>query len=102
MGQGAPERHHLPDWEKWHLGSTDRGVVLNREVWRQQVERVEQGLDPIGVTRNPEDDRIVRITADDIHDLTWEEGMRLFDMSVEERLELIARQAEGALTVARH
>ncbi len=87
--QGSPERHFLPDWEQWHLATTDRGLALNREVWRDQIERVRQGLDPIGVVRDPTDDRPIRITSDDIRDLSWDEGMRLFNMSVEERVGMV-------------
>ncbi|HZT08402.1 MAG TPA: Rieske 2Fe-2S domain-containing protein [Chloroflexota bacterium] len=91
--QGPEERHFLPDWEKWRLATSDRGLLLNREVWREQVERVRQGLDPIGVTRGQETDELIRITSDDKHGLTWEEGMRLFNLSVEERMAMVGAGA---------
>jgi nitrite reductase/ring-hydroxylating ferredoxin subunit len=84
--QGPEERHYLPDWEKWRLATSDRGLLLNREVWREQIERVRQGLDPIGVTRGTETDSMIRVTSDDVHDLTWEEAMRLYDLTQEERI----------------
>src|SRR5262249_741202 len=37
-----------------HLGASDRGVVLFRQMLRQQIERVQQGLDPLGIIRDPE------------------------------------------------
>jgi 5,5'-dehydrodivanillate O-demethylase oxygenase subunit len=36
-----------------HLASSDRGVVLLRRVLRENIERVQQGLDPLGVQRDP-------------------------------------------------
>ena len=84
---------------KWRLATSDGGLTLNREVWREQIERVKQGLDPIGVTRRPEDERLVRITSDDIYGLTWEEGMRLFDLTVEERLQMIEARGERPLAL---
>jgi len=37
-----------------HLASSDRGVVLLRRLLREQIERVQQGLDPLGVQRDPD------------------------------------------------
>jgi phenylpropionate dioxygenase-like ring-hydroxylating dioxygenase large terminal subunit len=92
--QGSPERGFLPDWERWHLATSDRGTVLNREVWREQVERVRQGLDPIGVIRDPKDDQPIHVTSDNIADLTWEEGMRLMAMSADERIAIVPNEPE--------
>jgi phenylpropionate dioxygenase-like ring-hydroxylating dioxygenase large terminal subunit len=92
--QGSPERHYMPDWEKWHLGTSDRGLLLNREVWREQVDRVREGLDPIGVIRDPKDDKPIRVTSDDIYGLTWEQGMEMWGLTPEQRLELVLAQAE--------
>jgi 5,5'-dehydrodivanillate O-demethylase oxygenase subunit len=36
-----------------HLARSDRGVVLLRRVVAEQIERVQQGLDPMGVVRDP-------------------------------------------------
>lgn len=65
------------------------------------MERVKQGLDPIGVIRDARDDKPIRITSDDIGDLTWDEGMRLFDLTPEERIHMIASQAQGGPARAR-
>jgi 5,5'-dehydrodivanillate O-demethylase len=37
-----------------HLASSDRGVVMLRRLVREQIERVQQGLDPLGVQRDPD------------------------------------------------
>ena len=37
-----------------HLGAVDRGVMLLRQVLKENIERVQQGLDPVGVVRDPE------------------------------------------------
>ncbi len=37
-----------------HLASSDRGVVLLRRLVKEQIERVQQGLDPLGVVRDPQ------------------------------------------------
>jgi 5,5'-dehydrodivanillate O-demethylase oxygenase subunit len=37
-----------------HLASSDRGVVMLRRLVRDQIERVQQGLDPLGVQRDPD------------------------------------------------
>ncbi len=45
-----------------HLGASDRGVVLYRQMLRQQIERVQQGLDPLGLIRDPRE--IVELPLD--------------------------------------
>ena len=92
--QGSAERGFMPDWEKWHLATSDSGMMLNKTMWREQVERVKQGLDPVGVSRDPKDDRPIRITSDNISDLTLEEGMRLMALSAEERIAMIENEPE--------
>lgn len=41
-----------------HLAYSDRGVVLLRRLVKEQIERVQQGLDPLGVVRDPEHELI--------------------------------------------
>ena len=36
------------------LGSSDRGVVMYRRLLKENIEKVQSGLDPIGVMRDPE------------------------------------------------
>ena len=43
----------ISDRENERLGTADRGVVLLREMLRREIEKVQQGLDPIGVVRDP-------------------------------------------------
>jgi phenylpropionate dioxygenase-like ring-hydroxylating dioxygenase large terminal subunit len=92
--QGPSSRSYLPDWEKWRLATSDRGLVITREVWREQIERVRQGLDPIGVVRDPRQDRLIRIPSDSVYDLDWDEAMRLYEMSPMQRMRHLA-ETEG-------
>ncbi len=89
--QGSPGRNYLPDWENWHLGSADEGTILNRKVWREQVKRIRQGLDPIGVIRSSKDDKLIFIPSENKL-VSWDEGMRLFNMTVEQRLEMLTAE----------
>ncbi len=47
-GQGAVSLH-----SEEHLVSSDRGIVLQRRLLTQQIERVQNGDDPLGVTFDP-------------------------------------------------
>lgn len=85
--QGSPERHFLPEWEKWHLATSDKGLLLNREVWREQIDRVQEGLDPIGIVRGAEAEPMIRLTSDNITNLTWDECMRLYNQTPDQRLQ---------------
>ena len=40
--------------EKEHLGQTDTGVIMFRELLREQLELVREGSDPMGTIRDPE------------------------------------------------
>src|SRR5439155_7913586 len=42
------------DREHERLSTTDKGVVLLREVMKQNIARVQQGLDPLGLQRDAE------------------------------------------------
>ncbi|HEY3116549.1 MAG TPA: hypothetical protein VGK54_07405, partial [Chloroflexota bacterium] len=85
-----------PDWDKWRLATSDRGVLLMHELWQEQVERVQEGLDPIGIIRGDAAAELVPIPGEMRH-LEWEEGKTLFDRSVEER----THQYEEMLAQAR-
>ena len=56
------------------------------ELWEEQVERVQEGLDPLGIIRGPEADQMMPMMGEVVY-LGWEEGMKRFNMSVEERIE---------------
>jgi hypothetical protein len=99
--QGPPERHYLPEWENWHLGTTDRGLLLNREVWREQIDRVKEGMDPIGIVRGAEAEKMIRITSDNIAGLTWEEGQELLGLSPDERSSTLANPPDWLLAKPR-
>ncbi len=95
--QGPEERHFLPEWEKWRLATSDGGLLLNREVWREQMERVAQGLDPVGVTCGADDDVPIRVPSDNIYDLTWDEATRLYNLTPEERAAMLGREPDWLL-----
>ncbi|MEX2599669.1 MAG: Rieske 2Fe-2S domain-containing protein, partial [Dehalococcoidia bacterium] len=84
--QGPEERNRMPDWDKWHLGSSDRGLVLMHRLWKEQVERVQDGADPIGIIRGEAAEEIIPMPGKVFH-VDHEEGMRLFDRTIEERIE---------------
>jgi 5,5'-dehydrodivanillate O-demethylase len=44
-----------------HLVYTDRGVILLRRLYKESIEAVKRGGDPIGVIRDPEKNRIIRL-----------------------------------------
>ena len=91
--QGSNERNRLPNWDKWRLGTSDRGVLLMHELWEEQVERVQEGLDPLGIIRGPQAEQIIPLPGENLH-LSWDEGMRLFNMSLDERIDRRVKQIE--------
>jgi 5,5'-dehydrodivanillate O-demethylase len=44
----------ISDRTRERLATSDKGVVLLRQVLREQIERVQRGEDPIGVVRDPD------------------------------------------------
>ena len=44
-----------------HLGATDKGVILLRRLYRESIEAVQKGRDPIGVVRDPAKNEILRL-----------------------------------------
>ena len=91
--QGPEERNRLPDWDRWRLCTSDRGLVLMHELWEEQVERVQDGLDPLGIIRGDAVEQIIPLPGENLH-VCWDEGMRLFSMSLDERVERRVRQIE--------
>jgi 5,5'-dehydrodivanillate O-demethylase oxygenase subunit len=47
------------------LVSADKGIVLLRHLLREQMERVRRGLDPLGVVRDPEANRLIEFAQED-------------------------------------
>jgi len=44
-----------------HLGESDRGIILFRKLLRDQIRAVQNGEDPIGVTRDHKHDEMIRL-----------------------------------------
>jgi 5,5'-dehydrodivanillate O-demethylase oxygenase subunit len=42
-----------------HLGVGDEGIIELRKLLREQIERVQRGLDPLGVIREPEKNKLI-------------------------------------------
>jgi len=75
-GEMTPEEHqHTPgDFEaqsgqgpislhsEEHLASSDRGIIMQRRMLKQQVKTVKEGGDPIGINFHP-DKALVRIRS---------------------------------------
>lgn len=83
--QGPVERGRMPDWEKWTFGSSDRGLLLMHKLWREQIQRVEDGIDPVGIVRGPAAEQMIPLPGQILY-VDKEEGMRLFEMTLEERI----------------
>ncbi|HEX9272869.1 MAG TPA: hypothetical protein VGA01_11720, partial [Candidatus Binatia bacterium] len=49
------------DRTKEHLGFTDRGVILLRRLYKESIEAVQKGLDPLGVVRDPAKNEMIRL-----------------------------------------
>ena len=49
-----------------HLGQTDIGVIMYRELLREQVEKVERGEDPIGMFRSPAPNGIIELPQEEV------------------------------------
>jgi 5,5'-dehydrodivanillate O-demethylase oxygenase subunit len=49
----------LTDRTREHLGVEDEGVIELRKMLREQIDRVQQGLDPIGIIRDPAKNQLI-------------------------------------------
>jgi 5,5'-dehydrodivanillate O-demethylase len=47
------------DRTREHLGIGDEGVIALRKLLREQIERVQQGREPMGIIRDPEKNRLI-------------------------------------------
>ena len=43
----------IADRSQENLGSTDKGVAIYRRTLRREMKKTEQGLDPMGIVRDP-------------------------------------------------
>jgi len=50
---------HRTDRSTEHLGIGDEGVIELRKLLREQIERVQQGLEPLGVIRDPAKNQLI-------------------------------------------
>jgi 5,5'-dehydrodivanillate O-demethylase len=49
----------LTDRSQEHLGVGDEGIIALRKLLREQIDRVRQGLDPLGVIRDPAQNELI-------------------------------------------
>ena len=49
----------LADRTQEHLGVGDEGIIELRQLLKEQIERVRRGLDPIGIIRDPEKNKLI-------------------------------------------
>ncbi len=63
---------HIADRTVERLATSDRGIVMYREMLEREIQRVQQGLDPLGVVRDPQPEPV----DTDIHN--WIEMTRRF------------------------
>jgi 5,5'-dehydrodivanillate O-demethylase len=49
----------ITDRTSEHLGVGDEGVIELRKLLKEQIERVQRGLDPIGILRDPEKNKLI-------------------------------------------
>jgi 5,5'-dehydrodivanillate O-demethylase oxygenase subunit len=49
----------IADRTREHLGAVDRGVIMLRQMFFDQMERVQRGEDPINVFRGPGDTNVI-------------------------------------------
>lgn len=54
----------IADRTSEHLGASDRGIMLYRQVLQEMITRVENGEDPMGVLRDPADDVQINVPVD--------------------------------------
>jgi 5,5'-dehydrodivanillate O-demethylase len=63
------------------LGASDRGIVLFRRMLAEELERVEQGQDPLGVLRGPASERTISITTVAEEDLAEESDPSMVELT---------------------
>ncbi|MPZ13096.1 MAG: Rieske 2Fe-2S domain-containing protein [Chloroflexi bacterium] len=49
------------DRTKEHLGASDRGVAMFRQMLKEQIEIVQRGAEPMGVIRDPEKNQLIEL-----------------------------------------
>ena len=59
MRAGKPGTHF--DRTSEHLGVSDEGVILLRRLYKECIEAVQKGEDPVGIIRDPTINEIIRL-----------------------------------------
>ncbi|WP_303799173.1 Rieske 2Fe-2S domain-containing protein [Alicyclobacillus macrosporangiidus] len=54
----------IADRTNERLGTTDKGIILFRKLLVEQIQRVEQGLDPMGVIRDPAKNEFISLPVE--------------------------------------
>ena len=49
----------IADRTKEHLGVSDRGLVILRKLYREQIELVQKGGEPMGIVRDPAKNKMI-------------------------------------------
>jgi Rieske oxygenase family protein len=49
----------VTDRTREHIGVGDEGVIVLRKLLKEQIERVQQGLEPVGMIRDPEKNQLI-------------------------------------------
>ena len=62
----------MADRTKEHLGSSDKGVVMLRQLFRLQLEKIKNGEDPIGIIRDPAKNDLIEFRVEEIDRKTGE------------------------------
>ncbi len=65
-----------------HLAYTDRGVILLRRLYKESIEAVKQGRDPLGVIRDPAKNQMIRLIPHE--DLRTEEPQSGYQLVVQD------------------
>lgn len=96
MGTQAPaERGRIPDFEKWTFGSSDKGLLLMHKLWKEQIARMQDGIDPTGIIRGPEAESLIPVPGH-VLSVDRETGQRLFDRDIDERIRDGVAEMAGA------
>ena len=82
----------IADRSAERLGTSDKGVILLRNLLNEQLEKVERGEDPMAVVRDPARNQCIRVPREDNAFFTHTGGM--IGDGVEDPLALIRRKRE--------
>jgi 5,5'-dehydrodivanillate O-demethylase len=72
-GMAWETQGRIADRTREHLASSDKGIVMFRNMLRLQVEKVKRGEDPIGVIRDPQKNKIIELKVQEIDRRTGKE-----------------------------